>query len=177
MEKKGVSIQAMSSFLALVISVAALFVSIYEANLLRAQEKMMIWPYVEVGPSYSSDGFNIVVNNEGIGPAIIRSIEVSYNGQKFQSWEELLDHIKPGYKIDYGTSGMSNINGRVIRPGNQIRALHLPWNEETRFIAGQLANFKVKVCYCSVADNCWIFDITTKDRIEKKVDFKEPFLD
>ncbi len=41
---------------ALGISLCALFVSVYEASVLSAQQRASVWPYGDVGAFYNADG-------------------------------------------------------------------------------------------------------------------------
>ncbi len=68
--------QNIGTLLALLISVLALVVSIYEANLLKVQQTALVWPYLTVSPNYNAQRFSFIAENNGTGPAVIKSVEV-----------------------------------------------------------------------------------------------------
>lgn len=75
--EKLLSISAMSiSFLTLVIFV-------YQTNLLSKQNYLSILPYLALTTTYNKgeDTFELNLENHGVGPAIIESISVSYQGK------------------------------------------------------------------------------------------------
>jgi len=151
--------QNIGTILALVISIAALFVSIYEANLLKAQQRATVWPYVSVGPNYSSKGFSLIASNNGTGPAVIKSFELLRNGQAFRSYDELLDAIKPDRTVCYDVLKMRQLNNSVLKASEARVIFNMPWNEETREIAKNIGEIQIKVQYCSVFDDCWVYDL------------------
>lgn len=76
--EKMLSISAMSiSFLTLVIF-------IYQTNLLSKQNYLSILPYLAITTTYNKaeDNFELNIENHGVGPAIIESVRVSYQGEK-----------------------------------------------------------------------------------------------
>ncbi len=119
-------IQSLGTGLALLISVLALVVSIRETNLLQEQQRAMVWPYLMVGVHYDGDGFAIEAKNNGIGPALVHSVEVSRGDQYFKSWEEMLDSLAPGHQIGYDILGLSQLSQMVIKPGENYDLFRIP---------------------------------------------------
>ncbi|MBV6653605.1 MAG: hypothetical protein KI786_07615 [Mameliella sp.] len=154
--------QNTGTLLALVISVLALFVSVYEAQLIRDQQKAMVWPYLTVTSNYSGKGFAFEANNNGVGPALIKSIEVRYQGNPVENFDDLLDHIKPDRKVGYGSIRMSSFNQTVMKAGEEREIFLMPWEDETRLIVTKMPEVGIKVCFCSVLEDCWIYDSATK---------------
>jgi len=158
-------IQSLGTGLALLISVLALVVSIRETNLLQEQQRAMVWPYLMVGVQYSSEGFAIEVRNNGIGPALVHSVEVSNEGHYFESWEEMLDSVAPGHRIGYDVLVLDQLSQMVIKPGEEYSLFSIPWQanayrspEEPYEIAQKMNGGRIRVCFCSVMDECWVFD-------------------
>lgn len=157
-ETKTSLFQTLGTAIALVISILALLVSLYEANLLKDQQRALVWPYLTVTPNYSGKGFSIVATNNGTGPALIKSMEVRYKDTVYTSYDDLLDAIKPGRKIGYDRLRMSTFNNTVMKAGEERIIFNMPWDDETREMAKNMIYLKAKVQYCSVLDDCWVFD-------------------
>lgn len=157
--------QSIGTAAALIISVMALVVSIYEANLLKAQQKATVWPYFSINEGYSSDGFRINAFNNGTGPALISSVLVEFQGEPVTKYVALLDAIKPDNTLGYDKIRVNQLSNTVVKVGEQRELLYLPWTDETREIL-ELMNGKIsiKVNYCSVLEECWTFEYPSGKR-------------
>ncbi len=169
--------QNIGTLLALVISIAALFVSIYEADLMQEQQKAMVWPYLTVGSSYNAEGYGIEVENDGTGPAIIQSIQIQLDNQSFSSWEAVQQYLRPTDPLGYDILRMQEFSNTVIIAGEEKELIGFPWTETTREVASRLADIQWKVCYCSVVGDCWEFDSSKKKRERKDVIYEQAFED
>lgn len=77
------------SLSAIVTAVVAVAVSLYEARIDRAHQKVSVWPYVEQGNSLTfGQPYRRMVRNAGIGPARIRSFQVRAAGRPVRTWSE-----------------------------------------------------------------------------------------
>ena len=147
--------QNIGTALAIVISMVALIVSIQEANLLKEQQKVMVWPYLTLGTSYNNKGVEFELSNNGIGPGIVQSVEVRYKGTPYRNWDALMDAILPGHSVDYNVYRVDDFHNDVVKAGDAYRVFYLPWNEETRKMAETIPQWNYKICYCSVIGDCW----------------------
>jgi len=173
---KNSSFQNIGTLLALAISSIALMVSMYQTNLLRAKQKAMVWPYVTVAPSFSGRGFSYVATNNGVGPALIKSVSSVYQGQSFTRYEALLDSIKADHHIGYDYMKMSRFNETVMKAGEERVLFNIPWDEESRAMAPELRKATFTIQYCSVLDDCWVFksNVNTREegRFKAEVEFE-----
>jgi hypothetical protein len=70
-----------------IVAVIALLTALYQAKLARDQAKASIWPYLIQGNS-SNDGYARIVQNVGLGPALIRGFEVTVDEHIVKNWKE-----------------------------------------------------------------------------------------
>ncbi|MEX0273761.1 MAG: hypothetical protein AB3N16_05225, partial [Flavobacteriaceae bacterium] len=78
---------------ALLVSLFTLVVFIYQTNLIRQQQYMSVYPYLSMGNEYSSTlKYGYSLRNEGIGPAIIESVKVSY--AKSKVYDDLVNYVE-----------------------------------------------------------------------------------
>jgi hypothetical protein len=155
--------QMLVSLSALLLSVCGLFISMYEASLIREQQRASVWPNVEVLPSIGSDTLKIFVDNTGIGPARIENASVIYNGEVKENWLDLIGSFEFDEKnvTDY----QSLINGRVLPPSSDEKELIFrvasTSEDMDQNLVYKLSNairkkqLNIKLCYCSVYDECW----------------------
>ncbi len=154
--------QSLIALAAVVLSLCGLFIAIYEASLLREQQRASVWPYVEVGPSLTRERFEVRVRNAGVGPARIRAAAVSRDGETTETWLELIRRVgvDPAQVSEY----FSLIHGRVIPSDSEAEAIFRVTEEDGPAaveLVEQLSRetyegrIDVELCYCSVYDECW----------------------
>ncbi|GMN09057.1 hypothetical protein MTsPCn9_04870 [Croceitalea sp. MTPC9] len=162
--------QSIGTATALIISVLALVVSIYEANLLKAQQKATVWPYFSISQGYNSDGFSIYGLNNGTGPALVTSVSVTFNGEPAVNYMDFLKIVKPDNTIGYDIIRQNKMNNTVFKAGEERLLFFMRWNEETREIVEKMEKEEVNITvqYCSVLEECWTFEYPSGERKKKK---------
>lgn len=165
---------------AVIIAAVSLWVAYDGARTNRelvASERQLVeassWPYVQ--QSYSDATLagqaieRVDVSNGGIGPAKVDTVEVFWQGKPYHTWQELLQACcayTPQLLQDpasrFFTSGVAN---RVLRAGE---TLHLLWYPRSTRDAQSWAKaqaviptLQVRICYCSVFDQCWLSEGST----------------
>jgi len=67
--------------LALLVSIFALVVSLFEFGELRRQTRAEIWPYIEVGSHFNGEGYTVLAANKGAGPARVHYAVLTVDGK------------------------------------------------------------------------------------------------
>lgn len=132
---------------ALVVSVSAVVVGIYEAELQRKHDRAEVWPHPEIATFVTPKGASVYLQNNGIGPAIVKSIDVAVDGKPVRNWDQVLAVIlgKPGSNFN-----VSTVAGHGIRAGDRIEMLGLPADEFPPDFWKAAGRVAVTVCYASV---------------------------
>lgn len=142
---------------AVFVSLTTLGVYLYQARMMRAQQRASVWPFVEAYYSNVED-YRIAVKNKGVGPALIRQVEMSLDGKPLADNPALVAAVLgPDAKLGYQNS---TLNGRVLAPGEEVILFRIPdLKEALPFQAKQREHrFELKVTYCSVYGDCWVSD-------------------
>jgi hypothetical protein len=164
---------------ALVVSVTSLFVAIRHGKAMErmaeANAKLVqanSWPLLQrfqsdEDPEGShSHVFSLYVINNGVGPAKVEQVEVTWKGQPVRTARELIrlccvkdqDVSEPAVE----TSGLM---GSVLRAGEIRRVIEFPedavHDSLTQGMRVSLQDIEWKTCYCSVFDECWLSDLKT----------------
>jgi hypothetical protein len=129
----------------------------------RTQERLLaasVWPNLSFDTGNTTDDrqqhvITISVANSGNGPARIRTFALDYEGTHFFNASALLERCCE-LKTDIITSP---VVGKVLRPGEQVRVLEVPyapaiadgWRKLDRARFG----FALSACYCSTLGECW----------------------
>ena len=141
-----------------VAAICAVAVSLYQATLAREQLRASAWPYVAQSNSFLvGSPYSRVVSNEGVGPARVRSFQVTVDGHSIPTWNaavrELTGAGEPA--LVYSSFG----RGSVLVPGASRTLLTLPPGDRAqRFWLAAQTRLRTRVCYCSVYDECWTAD-------------------
>jgi hypothetical protein len=170
-------------WLDVVLGVSAVFISLMSLILAiqhgRAMEKMVemsSWPYVQLGFSTAKeDGTSrivVMVQNRGVGPAKVESIEVFYKGVPQTDSKAfiraMLKVTDPTRPIDVLRS---DIVGDVLPARETVNLFDVELShfspEEYRTLRNELLNMTNRVCYCSVFDECSVIDSSRGGKPEK----------
>ena len=150
---------------AVVIGLAALAVSLYEARLMRAEQRAAVLPIMALAKSFGprpdasgevANRFQFVVQNAGIGPARIRDVRVTIDGDPVKTWSDVIralggDTLPKGLRYT-----QSQITGRTLPPGDPMTVFELTDGPTSERINASIGRFDMTLCYCSVFDECWV---------------------
>ncbi len=156
-----------TAFLALAVSLGALFVSIIEAQIMREQQGIMqvqqkaaVYPYLTQQLNYSlvgDLGFTNSIENKGVGPAKIKNTTFYFNDQPVSGYLEVQQGLQALFPAEANLQvSFSDPTNYFISPKETIQVLSLRFQafEGAAALITSL-NFKIEFCYCSIFDDCW----------------------
>lgn len=164
--------QTMIGLSAVLLSLCGLFISLYEASLIRQEQRASVWPHVQVGVSFRSDTVSFHVQNTGVGPARIRAAAAKYKGQTMGSWQDFLQHFERDTNLEERIDGNPDlgiyqdfVNGGVLPSNSPMDDIfRLTAVEEDTDSREVLQAFQQRteegivdltICYCSIYEECW----------------------
>lgn len=154
--------QSVTALAAIIVSVVALFVAWDQANVMRSQQLADVWPALQADNQTIrtaeglSAGFR--VQNAGVGPAMVRQVSlVRRDGTVADGYADFASHFPE-------TSGFANesLSGRILAAGASTVVLRLLWDTELLTpelldaVNGEIGEWALTACYCSVLDDCWV---------------------
>ena len=170
--------QTLIALSAVLLSVCGLFVSLYEASLIREQQRASVWPHVQVGPSFTKSEVAFHVQNVGVGPARIQAASIRYQGEVVPGWQELFRRMNvrdqlterigeiPESVRDSLNFYYNYVNGNTLPPDSNLEdffRLSVTGSDPVgmqvlRLFRDEVQNegFDLVFCYCSVYDQCWV---------------------
>jgi hypothetical protein len=146
---------------AVLVSIASVTISI---NGNRTQERLLaasVWPYLSFDSGNTSDDgqrkvIDIAVTNSGNGPARVKEFSVEYDHQVMANAGDLISRCCQFTAPNIITSPAV---GKVLRPGEAVHLLQLPFAAEIadgwRRLDKQRFNVILHTCYCSTLNECW----------------------
>ncbi|MGA8278780.1 MAG: hypothetical protein WB784_11380 [Rhodanobacteraceae bacterium] len=133
------------------IGLVAVAVAAYTAVVQREQVRAQVWPYLISGNDDLTQ--SLTVNNKGVGPAIVRSVQLRINGKPQTDWNRVLAALglPPHHFIQ------STVNYDVLSPGEELQMIRFPdqdlWQ---RFGSAASDRLAMDICFCSTLGECWV---------------------
>ena len=148
---------AVAAFLALIISVISICVSIKTLSIQRKHNELSVRPFAEVLVANFENSLRIKLANNGSGPLIINGISIS-NGHIEQNslidWMPELPHDK------LWTTFTGNLQNRIILAGRDLTLLELTkvagelnFEESRDIVRAALSPLTIKVNYSDIYEN------------------------
>ncbi|HZO21156.1 MAG TPA: hypothetical protein VFB37_01545 [Steroidobacteraceae bacterium] len=178
---------------AMFVSVVSLGVAIQHGHAMDRLVAANSWPFLMYTTanrdSQGHERISLTLMNQGVGPARIETFEAWWQNQPVTSALDLLtrccgldsdtgDRAAP---MPHGTVSLGAVAPLVLRPGDSQTFLTLDRSEANAEIWQRLnaarIQIKMRACYCSVFDECWVSDLqhTNAQRAKSCPAVKVPF--
>ena len=140
---------------AVFVSLCALGVSLYQADIQSRTLRAEFWPHVDVLTSWSYGTYRASVVNSGSGPARIRSVRAWLDGKERTSWWTIFETMNGKLAQNMAINSLHN---RVLRPGDRvdlfvIRVPKRPQDRDSLF--KNRGRIGIEVVYGSVFDDSY----------------------
>jgi hypothetical protein len=136
-----------------------------QTAVLRAQLSAQVWPYIELTEELDTDTVAIKLVNNGLGPAVLRSITVSVDGKRSASLTAVLHAIlgpelatrrSRGAALGRLSEGQET-PGAALRPGDSTNLLVFRSTTLARRFVAASDRVAFRMCYCAIVpDQCWL---------------------
>ncbi len=167
MDDRRLRLDFVIALCALLISSVAAGASVYQTHVIARQFSAAVWPYVSFDATNSPAEMEIDVRNDGLGPAIVRSVSITLDGKPQPSLEalfaalrreqgvpaELRAAVRAGEALSLTTSTPER--GTVIAANNAHTMIRLKGSLLVQRFGLDLKRLDVSLCYCSLTGTCW----------------------
>lgn len=153
--KRGIRWDALAAIVASLVGLLALIVGGYTAYIQREQVRAQVWPYLLLGSSNADGHYELTAINRGVGPLIVRSVEVLANGKPVRDWHALFDLL--GFEPTGGDVS-STLNQTVLAPGDPLHWIAFRNANDINAFRADWARLHVeaRVCYSSTLGESWL---------------------
>lgn len=157
---------------ATVVSLVSLWLGLHSAHSMERLVAANSYPYLEQirnmssenpfpGSERSRDRVEYLFENNGVGPARIDWVTMTFKGKAVANLSDLLAACCDGSTSDAkGLNRRGTMDSTLLRPGGSLSMFKWdePINENRVFAAlhRQMAEIRITSCYCSVFDECYI---------------------
>ena len=147
------------SLLAFLISVGTFTTFAYQTYLIQKQQYASVLPYLSIYNGRDSDGFRVMVSNNGIGPAFIQDVVFRYNDSSYQINPIKFAYlaIRPDSSVNFSLSSNTLSKGYAI-PDKVALSIIGSNNPETADLLRKLFEedgAEVEITYSSIYDELW----------------------
>ena len=148
------------SLTAILIGMMTLVVYFIQTRLIIDQQHAGVWPCVEITGTNYGDGsgvnevFKVNVTNKGIGPAIIKKVELKFRGKIYHDFSDVFFIANGNYNF-----GRSSLEGRTMASNEMLNPIQIELSKEGHKFAQLFYNhdsLECKVYYQSVYGKCFV---------------------
>ena len=148
------------SICAILIGLMTLVVYFIQTRLLIEQQHAGVWPCIEITATNTYEGtndkesFKVNITNKGIGPAIIKKVELTFRGKVYHEYSDIFFMVNHNYNF-----GRSSLEGRVMAANETVNPLQIPLSTEGHKFSQIFYNadsLQCKIYYQSVYGKCFI---------------------
>lgn len=166
--RKGHWLDLVVAISAILIAVMSLFVSLRQSKIMDRQLAASVWPHLQYGTSNQSDDGKLVirfeVENAGVGPAVVHSMNLRYKDQPVRNVIDLFnlccnELLQSAGRPNWSTSTLHDTALVAGRSQSFLTLTSVPENGVFwKRLNVERQNVHVKICYCSVLEQCWMLD-------------------
>jgi hypothetical protein len=182
MDEKRFRLDFVIAFCALLISTVAAVATVYQTHVIARQFSATVWPYVSFDETTSPWSFELDLRNDGLGPAIVRSVNITLDGKRQASLEALLltlskgepqlqpaarAALRAGAKVQITTS--TPVAGLVLPANTQHVTFRVQGAALVPYFHPAFKRVGISLCYCSLTGTCWTQSFQTRDSEPKPV--------
>lgn len=152
--------------LALLASASASIATVVQTRVVANQLSAAVWPYLSFNTTVSPATFAVALENDGLGPALIRNVNLRTDGRRQVRWRETFEVIRSlatspsrggGRPRTHATS-VSVLGfgpGTVIRPGSNVQIIRIDAAQSEQIAEVARRRVALDICYCSILQKCW----------------------
>lgn len=170
--RRRINIELLLGISATFLSLAALIVSIVQTRIAREQQHASVWPRLDLEADVLERNFSLSVGNQGVGPAIVKSVDITYRGKTYPSLLKLFVEQTGPLNGNFFTGELTP--EAVLKAGDMYSLYALSRNDEA--MSNRLkavvndSSMHYRIVYSDIYNNCWVYDqghITPLDNCPK----------
>jgi len=153
--RREIRYDAVAAVIAALVGMLALLVAGYTAYIQRQQVRAQVWPRLVLGHSNVEGRYEFTVLNQGVGPAIVQSVQVLVSGKPVSGWHAL----EKLFGFTPRSPGVfSTLNKMVLTPGERLHWIRFQNLADIDAFTADWARFHVEaqVCYSSTLGESWL---------------------
>lgn len=145
---------------AILIGLMTLIVYFIQTRLIIDQQHAGVWPCIELSGTNFGDGsgikenFKINITNKGIGPSLIKKVEIKYRGKIYHEFCDIFE-----LATESNNFSKSSLEGRTMASNETVNPIQISLSKEGHKFAQLFYNhdsIQTKIYYQSVYGKCFV---------------------
>jgi hypothetical protein len=196
MNEKRLRFDLFVAVTALLVSTIAAAASVYQTRVIAKQTEIIneefgatTWPYLGFTSTYSPDELIVELRNVGLGPAILRDVDITRDGVSMTpgpSHSALNSALEPeirraiadadqwrkkhhARKASISTSISSLSSGDVLPAGEKVQLIRADGPIVVKRFVAARSRIGINICYCSLLSRCWVKTFQLEDSPPREV--------
>jgi hypothetical protein len=137
-----------------------LVVYFIQTRLIIDQQHAGVWPCIEISGTNFGDGsgikedFKVNITNKGIGPALIKKVEIKYRGKVYKEFSDIFE-----LATGLNNYSKSSLQGRTMASNETVNPIQISLSKEGHKFAQLFYNhdsIQTKIYYQSVYGKCFV---------------------
>lgn len=166
--RRGLDFETVGSIVAILVAIAALWVSWQETSNTRKERLASALPIMETGVGlFPGDelALRVRVENAGVGSALVYSARFTLDGEPVESAEAFQQRVlKDRLRLADVSGAVDGIELKPVPAGKTIYPLDLRWNTaeiaddslDELLPAFASQRVSLELCFCDVYKRCWV---------------------
>jgi hypothetical protein len=156
MDEKRFRFDLFIALCALLVSSIAAAASAYQTYVINQQYQASIWPYLRFSFSSGDTQLQLALKNYGLGPALVRTFEITQNGKPVTSLEPYVVSLES--TKEHASVAFEDMGQGSVLPAAEIAPLLTVSNgaHVVKALLARQSAIDITVCYCSLLGRCWI---------------------
>jgi hypothetical protein len=159
--KKTWNTERLMTYIAFLISICTFIMFTYQTYLIQKQQLRSVLPFLLLVNSVgnNSDGertVNLLLMNNGVGPAIIEDVTITYQGNQYKTVDDFFGKaIYSAHKISTQRNG---IRAGFILPASQAQVLLGSNDSQASVVLEKIFysnDFNIEIVYASLYEETW----------------------
>ncbi|MCU0450245.1 MAG: hypothetical protein MUC97_10475 [Bernardetiaceae bacterium] len=155
------------SIASLLVSMCAFGAAAMQTYLMQRQQHATVWPYLELGISITgNEGFSVQLTNKGVGPAIIKEVDLSYQGRRYDRLEKIARLIVKDSAFDYRIFSTSPPDNKVFAQGESRVIFNVRQPAYAARLIQATDQVHIRIRYASVFGQEWMLEDGQTRKVE-----------
>lgn len=159
--KKRWHTDRLMAYTAFLISIGTFFTFTYQTYLIQKQQLRSVLPYLQLSNSLENNSqgertVNLLLMNNGVGPAIIEDVTITYQGTQYKTVNDFFGKaIYSAHKI---STHRNDIRGGFVMPAGQAQALLGSNDTQASLVLEKIFysnDFNIEIVYTSLYEETW----------------------
>jgi hypothetical protein len=153
--RRGIRLDLIIAVCALLISSLATAASWWQSRVVAEQLSSQVWPYLTVSTTIDPSYVQIDIINDGLGPAIVRSVVLTIDGKPYPDPTHAVKALIVKRLGPIGAQMSDIAPASVIRAGGDVRLVRVNAAWFVPVFAQNARRIDLRLCYCSLLGKCW----------------------